>query len=214
MSEQRASVRVVSGHEQGDNIGRQPPVEQTAVEPEAMPPAPPPEQDLQKDIGGPVMPSPSHQAMAEATGGSIADQMRSAFEAMSATEEFTVPGWVRADGTPMLILVARTFGDRRSFNEGLPNEVFIAKSTHQLLWVDEQGVRHEIPGGWGKGLADMLGLDGISKAADLVARVISKPDPSQPGVRIPNVPGIGFLANQIVNWAGSAQSEAEENLGE
>lgn len=213
MSEQRASVRVVSGNPVHDRGNEERPTHPPPVEPEALPPQPPPEPVESKDLGGPAIPAASPERLAAAAGGGLADQMRAAFEAMDATEEFAVPGWTFPDGRPNLILVARTFGDRRAFNEGLSNEVFIAKSTHKLLWVDDGGERHEIEGGWGPGLAQMLGLQ-VAKAADLVAMVISKPNPSQPGARLPNVAGIGRLANQIVDWAETGQRKAEEDLGE
>lgn len=215
MSEQRANVRVVAG--EGERVDVDPPVRSPEETPGVMESGagmpPPPPQELEPQIGGPAVQSPGPANVAAATGGGLADQMRAAFESMDSTEEFGVPGWTRPDGKPSLILVARTFGDRKQFTEGLANEVFIAKSTHKLFWVDDQGVRQEIQGGWGKGLAELLGLR-VDKAADLVAMVISKPDPSNPGVRIPNVPGIGSLATQIINWASQSNREAEESLGE
>jgi hypothetical protein len=183
-------------------------------EPEAQPPTvgiPP--QERTPDLGGQAVQAPTPEQMVEASGGSVADRMRARFANIAATEEFPIPGWETADGEPGLILVARTFGDRRAYNQGVSNEVFIAKSTHKLLFVNDDGSREEIEGGWGPGLAKMIGVD-VAKAADLVALVISKPDPSNPSVRIPNVAGIGGLALRIVAWASTSTREAEEDLGE
>jgi hypothetical protein len=41
----------------------------------------------------------------------------------------------------------------------------IAKSTHQLWYVDDDGSRHQIQGGWGPQLADMIGVK-AAKAAE------------------------------------------------
>lgn len=210
MTEQRANVRVVSGQGE-EQPGVRSPEETGGLMPrEDL--APPP-QELEPQVGGPVIDPPTPADVAAATGGGLADQMRAAFDAMDATEEFGVPGWTRENGEPSLILVARTFGDRKGFTEGLANEVFIAKSTHKLLWVDDSGNRQEIDGGWGPGLAALLGIR-VQKAADLVAMVISKPDPSNPATRIPNVPGIGSLATEIIQWASRSNRNAEEDLGE
>jgi hypothetical protein len=59
----------------------------------------------------------------------------------------------------------------------------------------------------------MIGVK-VTKAADLVALVISKPDPANTNQRIPNVAGIGALATQLVNWAGKGSRDAEDDLGE
>jgi hypothetical protein len=203
MAEQRADVRVVGA---GNTTG--------GVEPEALPPTPaaPPE-PIEPTLGGSPMPNPSDAEKIAATGGGLAEQMRARFESMSATEEFPVPGWETADGSPGLILVARTFGDRRNWGDGISNEVFIAKSTHKLLYVDDHGERHEIEGGWGPALAGMIGVK-AAKAADLVALVISKPSPTDPTQRIANVAGIGSLATELIEWAGRATRTAEEDLGE
>jgi len=91
--------------------------------------------------------------------------------------------------------------------------VFIAKSTHKLLLVNDDGTREEVPGGWGPQLAQMIGVD-VKKAADLVALVISRPDPNDRTRRIPNVAAIGGLATDIVAWARKSQGEAEKDLGE
>lgn len=183
-------------------------------EPEALPPTPAaPPGEPEPTLGGSAFPNPSEEDVVAATGGGFAEQMRARFKSMSATEEFPVPGWETADGSPGLILVARTFGDRRNWGDGVSNEVFIAKSTHQLLYVDDRGERHEIPGGWGPALADMIGVR-AAKAADLVAMVISKPSPTDPEQRIPNVAGIGSLATDLIQWAGRATRNAEEDLGE
>jgi len=176
-----------------------------------LPPAPP--QEFEKQVGGAVIDPPRPEDIVEATGGSLADQMRARFEAMAATEEFGIPGWELADGSPGLIIEARAFGDRRVFNEGLSNEAFIAKSTNRLFFVSDDGAREEVPGGWGPELAGMMGVS-VTKAADLVAQVISKPDPARPGVRIPNVAGIGALATELLNWARRGRSDMEERLGE
>lgn len=205
MADQRAHVSVVGA-------GREP----GAIEPEAQPPVPPaPAEPLEPTLGGNVTDraNPSDEEKVAAMGGGLAEQMRATFNSMAATEEFPVPGWQTADGQPALILVARTFGDRRNWQEGLANEVFIAKSTHKLLYVDDRGERQEIPGGWGPALAELLGVK-AAKAADLVAMVISKPDPSQPDRRIPNVAGIGALATDLIEWSGRARRNAEEDLGE
>jgi len=204
VTEQAANIRVVPG--QGT----------PHPEPEARPPEqplpPPPPQELEKDIGGPVLPNPSVDEKVEAMGGSLADQLRARFDNIAATEEFPVPGWELPDGSPGLIIVARAFGDRQRFNEGLSNEAFIARSTYRLLFVTDEGERQEIEGGWGPALAQMMGIP-TRRAADLVAQVISKPDPSRPGVRIPNVAGIGALATDLINWARRGTREAEVDLG-
>lgn len=186
-----------------------------APEPEAQPPEmpPPPPQEFEKDIGGQAFQPPTPEQTVEATGGSLSEQMRARFEGIAATAEFGVPGWELPDGSPGLILVARAFGDRRTFNEGLSNEAFIAKSTHELLFVADDGTRRVIPGRWGPDLAALMGVQ-VTKAADLVAQVISKPDPSRPGVRIPNVAGIGALATELIEWARRGRQDAEERLGE
>jgi hypothetical protein len=187
-------------------------------EPEGLAPVAPPsfeDDEPTPDLGGPVVPSPTVEQVAEASGtGSLADKMRARFASMDATKEFGVPGWELEDGSPGLILVARAFGDRKGFNAGVANEVFIAKSTHQLLFVDDDGEKHEIPGGWGPALADMIGAPHVKKAADLVSRVISKPDPRDPSRRITNVAGIGALAQDLVEWARKSRSSAEDDLGE
>jgi hypothetical protein len=175
-----------------------PPVADEAVEP---------------DMGGPVLPEASPEAIAEAEGGGLGARMRARYQAIAATEEFEVPGWQLADGSPGLILVAKTFGDRRSYNQGVAHEVFIARSTYKLLYVNDDGSREEIPGGWGPELAKMIGTD-VTKAADLIRMVISKPSPDDPSVRIPNVAGIATLAVELVEWAGKSQRQAEEDLGE
>lgn len=185
------------------------------VEPEALPPEmpPPPPEELEVQVGGRAFNPPTEEEVVEGTGGSLAEQMRARYAAIAATEEFGVPGWELADGSPGLILVARAFGDRRTFNEGLSNEAFIAKSTHQLWFVKDDGTREQINGGWGPDLASLMGVH-VTKAADLVAQVISKPDPARPGVRIPNVAGIGALATDLLNWSRRGRTETEESLGE
>lgn len=208
MSEQRAQVHVVGASASGSGP------QGASTDPDAQPPgAAPAPQELEPQVGGSPLPMPTDEEKAAALGGGLAEQMRARYNAMAATEEFPVPGWENANGDPGLILVARTFGDRKNWGEGLSNEVFIAKSTHKLLYVDDSGQRIEIAGGWGKGLADMIGVN-VSKAADLVALVISKPNPSDESQRIPNVAGIGSLATAIIEWAGRGTREAEEDLGE
>ena len=59
----------------------------------------------------------------------------------------------------------------------------------------------------------MIGVR-AQKASDLVALVISRPDPNDRTRRIPNVAGIGTLAAEIVGWARKNQRSAEEELGE
>lgn len=142
----------------------------------------------------------------------MADRLRARYQSIAATEEFAVPGWELPSGEPGLIIVARAFGDRQAFNKGVSNEVYIAKSTHKLLFVNDDGSREEIEGGWGPKLAEMIGVK-AQKAADLVALVISKPNPANPDQRIPNVGGIGSLATQLVNWAGKGSRDAEDDLG-
>ncbi len=194
-----------------------PPAAPPSPEPEAQPPgmitAAEVEQPPEPDLGGPTIPSPTVGERIEASGGSLADQLKATWTNIASTEEFDVPGWERPDGSPALIIVARTFGDKKALNAGVSNEVYIAKSTHQLLYVQDDGTRAEIPGGWGKGLAEMIGVD-VAKAADLVSLVISKPDPNNPTVRIPNVAGIHALAAEMIAWARKSTREAEENLGE
>jgi hypothetical protein len=185
-------------------------------EPEAQPPGgPPPDDGPTIDLGGPTLPEPvTPEEVVDATGGSVADMMKARFAGMQATEEFPVPGWELEDGSPGLVLVAKTFGDRKGYQSGVSNELFIAKSTHQLLFVDDQGERHPIPGGWGPALAGMIGAPQIKKAADLVARVISKPDPDDESKRIANVAGIATLATDLLGWSRRAKGKAEEELGE
>lgn len=208
---ERATVRVVADSD--DN--QQPPVAAVAqgTEPEAQPPVQQLPQELEPDLGGPALANPTPDELVGAGGGSIADRMRARFQSIAATEEFAVPGWELPDGSPGLIIEARTFGDRKAYNQGISNEAFIAKSTHRLLFVNEDGTREEIAGGWGPRLAELIGIAKPERAADLVALVISKPDPDNPSQRIPNVAGIGVLATMIVNWAGRGQREAEEELG-
>lgn len=211
---ERASIHVVTPGAEADNVDRAP-MPPSSTEPEAQPPitSPPPPEDLTPDLGGPAIPSPSSDEMVAATGGSVADRMRARFQGMAATEEFSVPGWELPNGQPGLILEARAFGDRKGWGDGIANEVFIAKSTHALYYVDEDGTRTKIEGGWGPRLAEMIGVR-VQKAADLVALVISKPDPNDKEKRIPNVAGIGALATEIVAWGRKSYREAEENLGE
>jgi hypothetical protein len=204
----------------GAQFGGAPPtpasqVQQSAADaPEAQPPVvEQPPQEQVADLGGNALQQPSPEQIVEAAGGSMADKMRARYNAISATEEFPVPGWELPSGEPGLIIVARAFGDRSSFTKGVSNEVFIAKSTHKLLFVNDDGSREEIEGGWGPKLAGMIGVK-VTKAADLVALVISKPDPANTNQRIPNVAGIGALATQLVNWAGKGSRDAEDDLGE
>jgi hypothetical protein len=200
---ERATIRMVGGE----------PVAAPSPEPEAQPPiTTPPPQEFEPDMGGPAVSPPTPDDLVAATGGSLADRLRARYEGMDATEEFSVPGYELPDGRPGLVLVARAFGDRRAFTDGISNEVFIAKSTHQLLLVNDDGSREEIPGGWGPSLAGMIGVN-VAKAADLVALVISKPDPNDRNRRIPNVAGIGALAGEIVAWSRQGHREAEEDLG-
>lgn len=205
----RASVRVVGGEPGAEGAGAPPP----SSEPEAQPPvAAVPPQEEETSIGGNAFQAPQPEEVVQATGGSIAERMRARFQAIAATEEFPVPGWELPSGEPGLILVARAFGDKQAFTKGVSNQAFIAKSTHKLLFVNDDGTREELAGGWGPALADIVGVK-VSKAADLVDIVISKPDPDDPSRRIPNVAGIGSLAQEIVNWAGRGTREAEEDLG-
>src|SRR5688572_19404833 len=185
-----------------------------SAEPEAQPPGPTiPPQEREPDMGAPRTGAPSEEEIQTGSGGSLADRMKARFNAMDSTEEFPVPGWDREDGEPGPILVAKTFGDRQGYQKGIANEVFIAKSTHKLLYVNDDGSREEIPGGWGPALAELIGVK-AQKAADLIAYVISKPHPIHKNQRIPNVAGIGILSTQILEWSGKAHREAEENLGE
>lgn len=213
---ERATIHVVSGG--GDHIGGPAPAAGTppppSMEPEAQPPITiPPPQELEPDLGGPSLPSPTADERVAATGGSVADRLRARYEGMAATEEFSVPGYELEDGRPGLILVARAFGDRKGWSGGISNEVFIAKSTHALFLVNEDGSREQIEGGWGPALAGMIGVN-VQKAGDLVALVISRPDPNDRSRRIPNVAGIGTLATEIVTWARKNTRGVEEDLGE
>jgi hypothetical protein len=205
---ERATVRIVTGE------GEQPVPASQHTDPEARPPvvAPPP-QELESDLGGPAFVAPSDDDTLAAEGASVAARMRARFEGMAATKEFSVPGWELEDGRPGLIIVARAFGDRKAYNSGVSNEGFIARSTHQLFFVNDDGTRELIEGGWGPALARIIGVSAI-KAADLVALVISKPDPNNAAARIPNVAGIGALATEIVNWGYTGTRQAEEDLGE
>jgi hypothetical protein len=208
---ERPNISIVAG---GPPTGAQyqPP---TSTEPEAQPPvAPPPPEDLEPDLGGQTLPTPPPERVAEASGGGLAARLNARFQAIAATKEFAVPGWELEDESPGLIVVARAFGDRKAYNKGISNEAFIARSTHQLLFVNDDGTREEVPGGWGPRLAQMVGAPHISKAADLVARVISKPDPTDETKRIPNVAGIGLLATQLVTWSQESRADAEDILGE
>lgn len=204
----RANVHVVSN---ADDAAPGAP----AAEPEAdgHPATAAPPQELEHDLGGPTLANPTAEELVGAVGGSVADKMRARFQAIAATEEFAVPGWELPNGEPGLIIEAKTFGDRKAYNQGISNEVFIARSTNRLFFVDDEGRREEIPGGWGPALADMIGIAKPERAADLVALVISKPDPDNPASRIPNVAGIGVLATLIINWAGRGTREAEDELG-
>lgn len=217
---ERASVRVVTGGEPEAEAAAppvaaaHPPQDDAATAPEAQPPitTPPVDEPPEPTIGGEAVTPLSADQLVAAAGGSVADRLRARFQQIQSTEEFPVPGWELEDGRPGLIVVARTFGDRKAFNQGVTNEVYIARSTHKLLFVNDDGTREEIEGGWGPKLAEMMGVP-VTKAADLVALVISKPDPDNPDTRIPNVAGIGALAMQIVAWAGRGSREAEEDLG-
>lgn len=207
MSAERATVHIVT-----DPAVAAP--AQPQREPESLPPAvEAPPQELEPDLGGQAFQAPSPEAMVQAEGGSVADRMRARFEGMAATREFSVPGWELPDGRPGLIIVARAMGDRKAFNSGISNEAFIARSTHQLLFVNDDGSREAIEGGWGPKLAEMIGVRTV-KAADLVALVISKPDPNNPQARIPNVAGIGALATELVAWGHNGTRQSEEELGE
>lgn len=188
--------------------------EGAATAPEAQPPvtAPPP-QGLEPDRGGPVISSPTPDQIVAAEGGSMSDQLRARFAGIASTKEFPVPGWELANGEPGLIVEAKTFGDRKKFNEGISNEAYIARSTHRLFFVQDDGKREEIAGGWGPGLATLMGLGRVERAADLVSMVISKPDPNDEQQRIPNVAGIAALATMIINWAGQGQKDIEDELG-
>lgn len=184
--------------------------------PEAQPPVtagPPADGGAEPTIGGEAFQAPTPDQIVQGTGGSLADQMKARFQSIASTEEFPVPGWELPDGSPGLIIEARTFGDRNAFTKGVTNEAFIIKSTRTLFFVKDDGTREAIPGGWGPGLAAIIGASGVTKASDLVAMVISKPDPDHPGQRIPNIAGIGALAQEILNWAGRGSREAEEDLG-
>lgn len=188
------------------------------TEPEARPPiqaatSPHDDDPPQPDVGGEVIPETRPDDLVAAAGGGLADRLRARYNSIASTEEFPVPGWELADGQPGLIVVARTFGDRKAFQQGLEHEVFIARSTHKLLYVNDDGSREEIPGGWGPTLAQMIGAD-AAKAADLIRLVVSKPDPDDDSKRIPNVAGIAALAQEIIMWAGRGQRQAEEDLGE
>lgn len=171
------------------------------------------EEEVGPEVVGADVEGPSDEALVAASGGGLADRMRARQRAMSATEEFPVPGWTLPDGSPGLILVAKTFGDRAAYMKGISLEVFIAKSTHKLLFVDEDGTREEIPGGWGPGLCKIMGVD-VAKATDLIRLVISKPDADDPARMVPNVVGIGALAQAIMAWSETGQRQAEEDLGE
>jgi hypothetical protein len=208
----RATIHVVTPGQEA--AAPPPPSGPPSVEPEAQPPitAPPP-QEQTPDLGG-SLPNPTPDERVQASGGSVADRMRAQFEGMAATEEFGVPGWELKDGRDGLILEVRAFGDRTGWNAGISNEVFIAKSTHALWCVNDDGSRDRIEGGWGPTLAGMIGHPEVKKASDLVALVISKPDPNDRSRRIPNVAGIGSLAAEIVGWSRKSYREAEENLGE
>lgn len=208
----RPSIAVVRG-DVGDLPTASPTPASSSSDPEAQPSTPAPPQDLETDIGGgPALP-PTDPAEIAAAGGGLADRLRARYQQMSGTEEFAIPGWELPDGSPGLIMVAKAFGDRAAYNKGVSNEAFIAKSTHKLLFVADDGTREEIPGGWGPGLANIIGTN-VTRAADLVALVISKPDPDNPTRRIPNVTGIGALASQLLAWAGRTNAQAEEELGE
>jgi hypothetical protein len=198
----RATVRIVSGEDPN----------QPVATPQAAPVEAPP-QELEVDLGGPAFNAPSEDEALDASGASVAERMRARFRGMAATKEFAVPGWELDDGRPGLILEARAFGDRKAYNTGVSNEAFIARSTHALYFVNDDGSREQIAGGWGPGLAGIIGVSAI-KAADLVAMVISKPDPDRPDRRIPNVAGIGALATEIVAWAHNGTRQAEAGLGE
>lgn len=209
--QERAAVRVVTGGGEEESPVVQPrdpdalsPIEQGVVQP--------PPQELEKDLGGEAFQSPTPEQLVEGTGGSLADKMRARFEGMSATEEFGVPGWELPNGEPGLIVEVRAFGDRKAFNAGISNEAFIARSTRKLFFVDDKGEREEIPGKWGPALAEIIGVK-AQKATDLVAMVISKPDPDHKGQRIPNVAGIGALATMIISWSARVTQDAEELLG-
>lgn len=217
-----ATVRVVSaaseeGAAQGP-VGHPGPRGPINQDPNAAPPittasAPGDEEATRPDLGGPVMPEIRPEDMVGAAGGGLADRLRARYNSIAATEEFPVPGWELPDGSPGLIVVARTFGDRKAFQDGIEHEVFIARSTYKLLYVNDDGSREEIPGGWGPQLAEMIGAR-AEKAADLIRLVISKPDPDDELKRIPNVAGIAALAQLILEWAGRGQRQAEEDLGE
>jgi hypothetical protein len=121
---------------------------------------------------------PSPEQIVEAAGGSMADKLRARYNAISATEEFPVPGWELPSGEPGLIVVARAFGDRSVFNEGRQQRGVHREVDAQAAVRERRRQREEIEGGWGPKLAEMIGVK-VAKAADLVALVISKPDPRE-----------------------------------
>lgn len=204
----RATIRVIDSPEGPAGVAPAGP------EPESLPPAAAiPPQEQEPDIGGgDAFQAPQPEEIVAAEGGSLKDQMMARFEQIAATEEFAVPGWELENGEPGLIIVARTFGDRKAYTTGVSNEAFIARSTHELYFVDDAGHRQKIEGGWGPALAAIMGVS-VTKAADLVAIVISKPDPANRTRRIPNVAGIGSLATEIILWSRKGVKDAEETLG-
>jgi hypothetical protein len=210
---ERASIHVVTPGQEA--AAAPPPAGPSSMEPEAQPPiTTPPVEDVPPDLGGDVSGvSPTADERVAAIGGSLADRLRARYEGMAATEEFGVPGWELPNGEDGLIIEVRAFGDRKGWGDGISNEVFIAKSTHALWYVDDDGTRTKIEGGWGPELAKMIGVN-VTKAADLVSLVISKPDPNDRSRRISNVAGIGSLAAEIVGWSRKSYREAEDNLGE
>jgi hypothetical protein len=117
----RAVVQVVAGDDEVE-VPATPAsqVQQSAADaPEAQPPVvEQPPQEQVADLGGNALQQPSPEQIVEAAGGSMADKMRARYNAISATEEFPVPGWELPRGNRGRLGSEARRDDRREGDEG------------------------------------------------------------------------------------------------
>ena len=151
----------------------------------------------QPTIGGSAVPQPiQEEEIAAATDGSLAAHLRAVGERLQRTKtrDFDIPD------TP-IVLRARTFKDRRAYQQGIKTERFIIEATAGLFLRDEDtGELHEIPT-WGPQLAAALGFP-HDNAIQLVRRVFDNP------VRLE------VFAAELIEWMAGRQREDEQTLGE